>query len=405
MEMDNNMLGKRILLISAVFPPEPVVSACISFDLAEALAKRNKVTVVSPTPSRPYGYEFSTIKRYSDKLFNHIVLKSFICPQSKLLGRFRESNSFGRACYSFINAHQNEFDVIYMNTWPLAAQYWTVKAANKNKIPAIVHIQDIYPESLTNKLPVLKKFFLRLLLPIDKYVTNRCAKVVTISMSMGQQLANTRQFPLNKLEVIYNWQDEKKYGLPAEVKKTNNSFVFMYLGSLSPSAAIDRSIEAFIHANIKNSELIIAGGGSEKGKLQLMALNHKDTNIKFIDAPAEKTVQLQAQSDILLLTLKKGVAKLALPSKLPAYMFSSKPILASIERDSDSARAILDAGCGWVVEPESVEKMSESMKRVAKADKDELNRMGERGYHYAMNHFSKHQNLQNLTEIIEKTAK
>ena len=46
----------KILIISAVFPPEPVVSAQISYDLAENLCKQNEVTVLCPKPTRPFGY-------------------------------------------------------------------------------------------------------------------------------------------------------------------------------------------------------------------------------------------------------------------------------------------------------------------------------------------------------------
>ena len=46
----------NILIISAVFPPEPVVSANLSRDLAEELSKNNQVTVLCPKPTRPNGF-------------------------------------------------------------------------------------------------------------------------------------------------------------------------------------------------------------------------------------------------------------------------------------------------------------------------------------------------------------
>ena len=38
---------KRVLIISALFPPEPVVSANLSFDIASEVSKKNNVTVDS----------------------------------------------------------------------------------------------------------------------------------------------------------------------------------------------------------------------------------------------------------------------------------------------------------------------------------------------------------------------
>ena len=49
---------KKILIISCVFPPEPVVSAQMSLDIAEALSKNNDVTVISPRPTRPMDFKF-----------------------------------------------------------------------------------------------------------------------------------------------------------------------------------------------------------------------------------------------------------------------------------------------------------------------------------------------------------
>jgi glycosyltransferase involved in cell wall biosynthesis len=401
--MSNKKKQKRILIISAVFPPEPVVSASISHDLAESLSENHEVTVLSPAPSRPAGYNFSKPFN-SPKNFKHIVLKSFVCHESKIVGRFRESYSFGKACYKFIKNHQAEIDGIYMNTWPLAAQYLSVKAAAKYNIPVITHIQDVYPESLINKISIFKSFFYKILLPIDKFSIRKSTKVVTISNGMSNLLAKTRGISDEKIEVVYNWQDEKKYSSGFTSGSKGNPFVFMFLGSLSPSAAIGNAVQAFIDAGLKNSKLIIAGRGPEKEKLKSLAINNPELAIEFVEAPSDKVGELQATADVLLLTLKKGVAKLALPSKLPAYMFSSRPIIGSVDKDSDTANAILESDCGWVVEPESVKQFSEAMKIAFETDKYELTSKGEKGFHYAMHHFSKQQNLPKLVNLIEKTA-
>lgn len=401
--MSNHSKGKRVLIISAVFPPEPVVSANISYDLAERLSFDNKVTVLSPKPSRPSGYRFENAEIQA-RNFEHQIQNSYICTESKITGRFKESYSFGRACYQYIREHKKEIDVIYVNTWPLAGQYWVVKAASKFKIPSVVHIQDVYPESLINKLPVFKSLLYSLLLPLDKYITRRCSKIVTISNGMRQLLAKTRGLPEDKLVVVYNWQDEKKYTVHEEKDFTSQPFTFMFLGSLSPSAAIDVAVQAFIRSGLKNSKLVIAGGGPEKEKLQSLAARSNDSVIEFIDAPAEMAGKLQSGSDVLLLTLKRGVARLALPSKLPAYMFSAKPVIGSVEKDSDTAQAIQESGCGWVVDPESIEQMSKAMVEAWHTDLIKRKTMGENGYLYATNHFSKQHNLPILAEIILNTA-
>ena len=90
----------NILLITAVFPPEPVVSSLLSRDLAEELSKNNKVTVLCPQPTRPEGFVFKKV--YDAKGFNVIRKDSFTSPAYSLFGRLRESYSFGKLSIRFI---------------------------------------------------------------------------------------------------------------------------------------------------------------------------------------------------------------------------------------------------------------------------------------------------------------
>lgn len=387
---------KNILIISAVFSPEPVVSATLSCDIAQELSTKHDVTVLSPRPTRPLGYIFDQSNIFSQ--FKHQVAKSFTSPTSSVIGRLRESLSFGIASYKFIV--NNNFDIVYINTWPFFAQILAVAAAKKKQIPIVVHIQDIYPESLINKLSRFKSLLTRILLPFDKWMLKNSTSIVTISNGMKVYLSKTRNVPENKIKVVYNWQDEKRFINTTKKEAQSNLFTFTYLGSLSPSASIDTIINAFEKANLKNSRLVIAGNGSEKEKLVSLSELSNNT-IEFIESPFEKAGEIQSESDVLVLSLKKGIGKLALPSKLSAYMFSSKPIIACVDTDSDSASVIINSGCGWVCEPESVEKLSESMLLAYESSREVLVEKGQKGFEYSLKNFSRKENLRKITSLIE----
>ena len=47
---------KAILIISAVFPPEPVVSSKLSFEIVTELSKDCRVVVLHPEATRPWKY-------------------------------------------------------------------------------------------------------------------------------------------------------------------------------------------------------------------------------------------------------------------------------------------------------------------------------------------------------------
>jgi glycosyltransferase involved in cell wall biosynthesis len=393
---------KNIILISAVFPPEPVVSAKLSEDIANGLSVNNDVTVLAPIPSRPLGFQFneSINKNASYKL---IHINSFKCPESKLFGRLRESYSFGIQCKKYITKNFKDIDVIYMNSWPLFSQFLITSGAKKFKIPIITHIQDIYPESITNKLPKLKYFLNRILLKIDKYILKNAKTIIAISEKMKEYLSSTRNVKKSKIIVVKNWQNEEEFisynssNIFNELSYLN----FMYLGNIGPVAGVEITIEAFIKANIKNSKLTIAGSGSQKQQLQTLVSKHQYLNIEFLDVPDGMVPEIQSKASVMLLPIKKGAASSSIPSKLPAYMFSMKPIIASVDIDSDTARVINEANCGWVVNPEDSNALATKMKDVAILDKNNLSFLGLNGYNYAIEHLSKKSNLHKILKIIE----
>jgi glycosyltransferase involved in cell wall biosynthesis len=391
----------NILIITAVFPPEPVVSAGISYDIADGLSLRNSVTVISPKPSRPYGFSFP--QRQVAFNLPHIISSSYVHPQSGFIGRFHESYSFGKYCYNYIVTNRKKIDLIYANTWPLMGQYFVVKAAKKCDIPICVHVQDIYPESLSKKLPYVSGIVNRILRPLDRYVLKNSSAIAVISNKMKNYLAESRKIDIDKFRVIPNWQDEALFigsNVKAE-KDANKSFVFMYLGNLGPVAGIELLIKAFAQANIKVARLIIAGDGTVKQTLMREAKNFTGSLIDFLPVPFGKVAELQNIADVLLLPIKKGNASTSIPSKLSGYMYSAKPIIACVPNDSDTARVINEAQCGYVVEPENEDLLANTMKKIYRLNERDLMGMGNNGRNYALQHLSKKANLPKVISLIE----
>lgn len=399
------MNTKNILIISAVYPPEPVVSAKLSKDLYDALKNLGYgVQVIHPRPTRPNGFDFG------DNIYfgtDEITFHSYTCPKSSLMGRMRESWSFGKACFKYIKEHYTEISCIYANAWPMFSQNAIVKVAKKYGIPCIIHVQDVYPESLTNKMPnTIGKIVHALILPMDTYILRNCTKVVAISEKMKNYLAETRGIVMNKIAVIINWQNEKEfidYQQQSHTDEAEHPFTFMYMGNIGPVAGVDLLINAFMQAKLENARLVIAGSGSMKESLMVKATGCKE--IEFWDVPNGKVPEIQSKADCMLLPIKKGAASSSIPSKLPAYMFSAKPIIGSIDADSDTADAISQAECGWVIEPENVQLLAGKMKTVAALDAACMKEYGENALKYGLEHFSKKKNLEKLTKVIIECIK
>ena len=351
-----------------------------------------------PHPTRPLGFNFSNVDTYRN--FNVVRTASYSSPSADWIGRLRESYSFGIHCKKYIDV--NNFDIIYVNAWPLFAQFFIMRAAKRKTISTIVHVQDLYPETLINKIPQFGLVFNVFFLPIDRYILKNAHMVIAISDKMKSYLVETRQLQIDKVQVVRNWQDETEFN---KIKSTTvfplrrkENFVFMYMGNIGPVAGVDLLLRAFANSGLENHKLIIAGSGSMKAKLQLEALDIE--GCEFWDVPEGKVAEIQSFADVLLLPIKRGASSSSVPSKLPAYMLSGKPIICCSDEGSDSSLVVNEAKCGWTLPAEDMFELSETMKEVASLSAEYLAEIGSRGYHYAMLHFSKRENLSKLARCF-----
>ena len=393
----------KILIITGVFYPEPIVSAGLMKDLATELSKDYQVTVIRPKPSRPMGFEIPEYS-YSQFPFEVIEADSYVHPASSLIGRGKESFSMGKWCVKYIERYHEEICFIYNAPWHMFGRNMVAKVAIKYGIPYITPVQDIYPESLSSKfpnVPFLKKFINAILLPLDKYLLSNAARIHTISEKMVDYLSKTRGIDKNHFVAIRNWQDERDFveyeNTHQNEEKGDDPFTFMYMGNVGPLAGIEVLFDALRDAQLPNARLVVAGSGSAKQGLIEKAKAYKYCLIEFWDVPAGKVPETQSKSDVMCLPVKKGYAMSSIPSKLPAYMFSKKPVLASVDAESDTAMCIRDNHAGWVALPEDAESVAEAMKEAYSLSSDELHRIGENGFEFAIETLSR-RNLKKLAD-------
>lgn len=396
-------MSKRILIISAVFPPEQVTSALLNYDLAKELSKKYEVKVLRPYPTRPIGMDFK-YDGLKNEPFDTILIDSYTHPQSQLIGRFRESIDFGRKCAAYIEKHHKEIAFIYNNPWQLFGVGIVARVARKYRIPYMIAIQDIYPECLfTNQhYPALiKNTALAILKSIDKYYQKHAACIRTISDEMADYLSATRGLPRDKYLVVNNWQNDEDFENLSEAPGTDK-LRFVYTGSINLHANVDLIIRAFAKAAIPNSELVIYGGGNQKDNCVKMVEEMGLKNVSFGFVKRTEIPQNQANASALVLALPTGNGNLCLPSKMTSYMLSGKPVLASVDQDSATTRYINEAQCGFSVKPDSVEALVDGFKGMASLSKEQMKALGDNSRLFAKKKLTREVNLRMVTGAIEE---
>lgn len=398
---------KRLLIISAVFPPEQVTSAYLNYDLAKALAKDYEITVLRPKPTRPIGATFQG--GWSDPDFETVLIDSYTHPESELIGRFKEAIAFSKKAEKYIKEHKGEIDFVYNDGWQLFGLYIIAKACVKYDIPYIVPIQDIYPECLfTNKnYPgIVNSIIKSILLPFDRYYQKHAACVRTISDEMRDYLSSTRGVPSENYLVVNNWQNDEDFLKDYNARDDDGKLVFAYVGSINGHANVDLMIKAFVESKIDNAEFRIYGGGNKKDYCVELVKQLCAKNIFFDMVSREKVAFFESQADVLVLALPEGNGNLCLPSKMTSYMLSGKPVLASVDKDSATTRYIHESDCGVAVKPDDIRAIKEGFLQYAQMSKEELKKKGKNARNFSRQHLTREVNLNmvvsRINEILSK---
>lgn len=405
------------VVISCVFPPEPVISSQTSFQVAECLLERgHDVLVITSFPSRPAGKLY---QGYSRKLFQRQqadrgvqVLRCFskLSGASTLLSRFAENISFGITSALALAVIRRP-NVLYVNTWPLFAMGLVVIVAKLRGIPLVLSIQDVYPEVLVSQGRLNpKSWIVRWLECLDRAVVNGAEAVAVISDSF-RQIYLCRGIPVNRLHLVPNWVDDagddlnqdgrhfrQRLGIP------ENAFLTVYGGNISTAAGVEMAIEAFARVALlqPNMYFCVAGAGASLETCRKLVQRIDCDRVLFYSPwPTTETSEVLAAADLLLLPTLGAQSLASVPSKLINYMLAARPILALGLPESDLASVVKQAGAGWIVAPDNVAALAEQWRIISQLDHSTLNRYGRAGRDFALGNMTKEACLPRLLDIIE----
>lgn len=411
----------RIVVVSPVFPPEPIVSAQTSAQVADELvASGHDVTVVTAFPSRPAGKLYPGFRRAwcrrerSDTGYDILRCFATISAESRMLSRFAENISFGLTS-GWRVLRQKRPDVIYANTWPIFAAGILAAIARLRRVPLVISVQDVYPESLGSQGRLSAQgYAARLLRRIDRAIAHNSHDVIVISERFARIYRDVRQVPAGHVHVVPNWADERQVvpdeggvQLRAEVGIGDDVFLLVYGGNIGTAAGVEGVIEALGRLSAASRpHFLVAGAGSSLADCQALADAMASQHVSFYTPwPAEKTSPVYAAADVLVLPTRGAQSLVSVPSKLIAYMLSARPIIAQAISGSDLANAIQEAGCGWLVEPNQPDRLADTIREVMSLSSAELRRRGQAGREYALHNFARAICLPRVIAILEESAR
>ncbi len=405
----------KIILLSNVFPPEPVVSALTTASIAKALADHgHQVVVITSYPSRPAGKIYAG---YKNRLFSKekspfgyevVRCLSWPSPVSTFSSRFMENIVFGLSAAIYL-LFIPKIDLIHSHAWPIFASGLVSLVARLRRTPYILQIVDLYPESIVSQKRLKPGSWpVKLMRAIDIWIAKGAQYITLITDHFYQVYVNDRKIPPEKLSVIPYWlTDEADCGDFDEGKSirdqfgiAEDAFVAAYGGNIGVAAGVETFVKA--SALTEDVHVLIAGEGSELSACRELASRITPHKVSFFAPwPKEKTMPLYQAADVLVLPTLGEQSRASIPSKLIRYMLSGRAIIAAGLPGTELCNSMEKSGCGWMIPPDDPQSLSQAILEARNVGAAERSRRGAAGRDYALKNWTSGNNLARIIQIIE----
>lgn len=240
-------------------------------------------------------------------------------------------------------------DVVTAGTFPPVIGAWSASLATK-LIGAkfVYHVQDIHPEvSVLSGDGLGRGFSLRALRWLDNQTLLRASAIVTLSADMGNTLM-ARGLGVLPIHIINNPPlKAESIDPPAGLRKPDGKVRVIFAGNIGRFQNVLLLAEGVALSLDKHPELelMILGDGVALKELKERWGNHRQ--VRFVPfLPFSQAQTLIAEADVGLVSLSKGLYRVAYPSKVASYRALGLKILALIEPESELVKEIIATKCG-----------------------------------------------------------
>jgi colanic acid biosynthesis glycosyl transferase WcaI len=222
-----------------------------------------------------------------------------------------------------------------------------------------------------------------LLATVNRFQLGRATAIVALGDTMKRRLVEGKGADPALVQVIENWADCRaivpgdRQSAFASANGLAGRFVVMHAGNLGLSQDLDTALDAAALVGDRDDILFVfVGGGVRQAELQARVAREGLANVRFVPhQPKEAMGPWYAASDVSLISLRRGLAGVIVPSKTYSALAAGRPCIAAVEADCEIAPLVRDAGCGLVIEPHDAAALAGAVTALA-ADPAAAARMG-----------------------------
>lgn len=404
----------RVLLVTQYYWPENFLIN----NLVPLLIERGiDVTVLTAKPNYPDGLIFRGYRASGTQTESHngaTVLRVPILPRGRrskirlalnYLSFVLSGLMFGRRLVG-----SREYDLVFVYApSPLLQALAAVPLARGRKVPLVVWVQDLWPESLSAINVIRNRWLLNLVGRVVRLIYRFCDRILVQSRAFVAPVAALTDDP-RKIHYYPNFYQPSSERPPSQratelVKALRGQFSVVFAGNLGKAQALDTIVAAarrlLAYPRVR---IVLVGGGSMEDWLVQQQAAHGLTNLTLAGRfePSDMQAIFEA-SDALLVSLRPdSTFGLTIPSKLQAYLAAGRPILAAL--DGEGARIVHEACAGFCSGAGNANALADNVLRMAAMSPSERLQMGLNGRQYFDRNFSPDALANELVEHFKETV-
>ncbi|MGR5241592.1 glycosyltransferase family 4 protein [Photobacterium damselae] len=399
----------KILLLTQWFDPEPTFKGLL---FAKALRdKKHDVEVLTGFPNYPGGkvYDGYKISLYQKEVIDGITIHRvplYPSHDSSALKRIANYISFAIASAIIGLIKTRNIDVIYSYHPPLTTSMSAFVLGLCKRVPFVVDIQDLWPDTLAATGMINNKRILYIVNKICTFIYKRAAKIVVLSPGFKNKLIS-RNVPGDKIDVIYNWCDEEllnNFDLCPVQLPDNGNLNLLFAGNLGFAQGLPSIIDTAekLKNDSINVNVVFLGDGVAKEAAMLLAQERLLDNVFFLPrVPMRQVGALLSASDMLLVHLNDNeLFSITIPSRTQANLAIGKPIIMGVS--GDAADLVSRSGAGVICKPNDSDDLAKAISKVASLTDKERELMGIKAREFYYENLSLEKGVKQFISIFEE---
>ena len=398
----------RVLLLNLYYPPDTSATAKVAKTVVGAIAEKHDVTILSGRPSYDPTERRAWRLYQTEESGNIRVIRVGSTDYPRVQMNRRVFNYLTYVLLAVPRALLLRCDVILaMTDPPFEGIVGAFVAMLKNK-PYVYDIQDMYPDMAVGGSIVKPGLLSRIWEKLHRWAMKRATRVIVIGEDMRNRIlakgvdAERIAVVRSGVEISGEASDVKVDESVVEAIRREFRFVLLHAGNLGFYGAWDTLLEGARLLGPDGVGLVFVGDGAQRERLERASSGIP--NVRFLPFfPPSKIPSVLAAADAHVITVKRGLEGVVVPSKMYGILAAGKPIVALAPAECDVAAIGERRGFAISADPDDSQMFAERVRSIAR-DPERLRKMGDAALRVAPEYEQKSE-LRKLVEVLEESIR